>query len=150
LTVRRAKARRGHRLLKWAGGGLLVALAVLVGVLLVLVHRAEPLLRARIVQGLSNHFHARVELDEFHLTLRDGLWADGKGLRIWPPVQVAGVAVPGSGAPVAPLIRLAEFRFHAPLDYKSGQAIRISVVQLKGLEVDVPPRPHFEHNVQAV
>ena len=65
---------------------------------LVLAHRAEPMLRARIVAGLEEHFHARVELDSFHLSLRGGLWAEGKGLRIWPPAQVAGVAVPGSAA----------------------------------------------------
>ena len=69
---------------------------MLTGVVLVLAHRAEPLLRARIVQGLQDHFHARVELDSFHLTLRDGLWAEGKGLRIWPPAEVEGVEVPGS------------------------------------------------------
>ena len=136
---------RRHRWLKWIGGGLLVAFAVLTGVVLMLAHRAEPIMRAYIVQGLQDHFHARVELDSFHLTLRNGLWAEGKGLRIWPPAEVEGVSVPGSAGPPTPLIRLAEFRFHAPLDYKSGQAIRISVVQLKGLEVDMPPRPHFEH-----
>ncbi|MGC1462487.1 MAG: hypothetical protein WA802_09820 [Terracidiphilus sp.] len=116
--------------------------------LLVLAHRAEPMLRARIIEGLENRFHARVELDSFHLTLRDGLRAEGKGLRIWPPVEVEGVNMPGVAAPGsgAPLIQLAEFRFRAPLHYKPGQAIRISAVQLKGLEVDVPPRSHFEHS----
>ncbi len=77
LTEKRASFWRRHRLLVWIGGGLLVALAVLAGVVLVLAHKAEPLLRARIVQGLSEHIHARVELDEFHLTLREGLWAEG-------------------------------------------------------------------------
>ena len=129
----------------WICSGIVSAVAVLTGIVLILAHRAEPLLRARIVQGLESHFHARVELDSFHLTLRDGLWAEGKGLRIWPPAQVEGVTLPGTAAGIAPLIRLAEFRFHAPLDYRPGQAIRISTVQLKGLEVDVPPRSHFEH-----
>lgn len=136
---------RRHRWLKWVGGGLLVVFAALTGAVLTLAHRAEPIVRAYIVQGLQDHFHARVELDSFHLTLRNGLWAEGNGLRIWPPAEVEGVRVPGSAGPPTPLIRLDEFRFHAPLDYKSGQAIRISVVQLKGLDVDMPPRPHFEH-----
>ena len=127
---------RRHRWLKWICGGPVVALAALTGVVLVLAHRAEPLLRARIVHGLENHFHARVELDSLHLALRDGLWAEGKGLRIWPPAQVVGVTVPGTAAGIAPLIRLDEFRFHAPLHYRPGQAIRISTVLLKGLEVD--------------
>lgn len=132
-------------MLAWAGGMLLFGLATLGGVVLVLAHRAEPMLRARIVQGLTNHFHARVELDSFHVTLREGLWAEGKGLRIWPPASIAGVQVPGSTAPVMPLIQLSEFRFHTPLRYKPGVPIRISVVQLKGLDVDVPQRPHFVH-----
>ena len=150
LTAKRTGFWRSHRWLMWTGCGLLVTLGALTGALLVLAHRAEPLLRARIIEGLENHFHARVELDSFHLTLRDGMWADGKGLRIWPPgdaggVNVAGSAAHGSGGP---LIRLAEFRFHAPLHYKPGEAIRVSVVQLKGLDVDVPPRSHFEHGAK--
>jgi hypothetical protein len=137
---------RRHRWLTWTGGFLLAVLAAMAGAVLVLAHRAEPMMRARIVQELEEHFHARVELDSFHLSLRGGLWVEGEGLRIWPPAQVAGVAVPGSAAsPVGPLIRLAEFRFHAPFDYKLRQAIHISVVQLKGLDVDLPPRSHFEH-----
>jgi hypothetical protein len=148
LTASGSRTHSGHRLLIWVGGVLLVTLAVLAGVVVVLAHRAEPLMRARIVHGLEYRFHARVELDNFHLTLRDGLWAEGKGLRIWPPADVIGVAVPGSAAPHAPLIRLAEFRFHAPISYKPGEAIHISVVQLMGLEVDVPPRPHFEHRAE--
>ncbi len=79
----------------WLGGGLLAALAVLTGIVMMMAHRVEPMLRAYIVQGLEDHFHARVELESFHITLRNGLWAEGKGLRIWPPAEVAGVAVPG-------------------------------------------------------
>jgi hypothetical protein len=83
---------RRNRWLKWVAGGLLAAvgggLAVVVSMLL---HRAEPFLRARIVAELQDRFHARVELDSFHISLVDGLWAEGKGLRIWPPAQVEGV-----------------------------------------------------------
>jgi hypothetical protein len=100
-------------------------------------------LRARIVEGLATRFHARVELDSFHLSLVNGLWAEGKGLRIWPPARVEGVAVPARQG--EPLIRLAEFRFHAPLSYAPGKPIHISVVELKGLSVHLPPKSHFEH-----
>ena len=61
---------------------LLVALAVVASVLL---RHAEPYVRARIVNTLRDRFHARVELDSFHVSLINGLWAEGKGLRIWPP-----------------------------------------------------------------
>jgi hypothetical protein len=127
---------------KWLAGGLLAALAVAAVVVDIGLRRAEPFLRARLVEELEDHFHARVELDSFHVSLVKGLWAEGKGLRIWPPARVAGVGVPAGGDP---LIRLDEFRFHAPLRYAPGKPIHISVVELKGLKVDLPPRSHFEH-----
>ncbi len=107
---------RRHRWVKWVAGGLLAALA-LAAAMGVALHRAEPFLRARIVEELEDRFHARVELDSFHISLVKGLWAEGKGLRIWPPARVEGVTVPaGQGEP---LIRLDEFRFHVPLRYRS-------------------------------
>jgi hypothetical protein len=139
---------RRHKWVKWVVGGLLVALAAAAVVVGVALHKAEPFLRARIVEGLADRFHARVELDSFHLSLVNGLWAEGKGLRIWPPARVEGVAVPAGpdGAKqVEPLIRLAEFRFHAPFVYAPGKPIHISVVELKGLSVHLPPKSHFEH-----
>jgi hypothetical protein len=122
---------------------LLLAAAAVAWTVAVLLHRAEPFLRARIVEGLQDHFHARVELDSFHVSLTNGLWAEGKGLRIWPPAQVEGVTVPGIAAAGEPLIRLEEFRFHAPWHYAPGKPFHISVVELKGLEVHLPPRSHF-------
>jgi hypothetical protein len=148
VMARRARKRRKHRWLKWAAGLLLLALVGLGVAILIALHRVEPMLRAAIVEKLEEHFRARVELDSFHVSLVNGLWAEGKGLRIWPPAQVAGVTVPGTSGvagATAPLIRLAEFRFHSPLRYTPGEPIRISVVELKGLDVDVPPKPHFTH-----
>ncbi len=79
----------------------------------------------------------------FNVSLVNGLWAEGKGLRIWPPEGVSGGTTASSGE-ACPMIRVEEFRFHAPLIYRPGKPIRISVVQLKGLKVDLPPRSHFE------
>jgi hypothetical protein len=159
LAKSRTSFWRMHGWLKWAVGGLLAAAALLAGIVTVAAHRAEPFLRARIVEGLRERFHARVELDSFHVSLDNGLdgrwgvWAEGKGLRIWPPAQVAGVSVPAGtsqpNTPEAPLIRLKVFRFHAPLRYEPGKPIRVSVVKLTGLDVDLPPRSHFLHNSTA-
>lgn len=135
---------RRHRWLQWCAGAVLLFLIALGVVISIVLHRAEPFLRALIVEHLQDHFHARVELDSFHVSLINGLWAEGKGLRIWPPARVAGLEA-NSGIPPKPLIDLAEFRFHAPLHYKRGQPIRIYRVELRGLRIDVPPRPHFTH-----
>src|SRR5208282_3208749 len=87
---------------------------------------------------------AHVELESFHVSMTNGIWAEGKGLRIWPPATVAGVFLGTHDAGDAkPIIRLDDFRFHAPLHYKPGEPIRIAVVQLTGLDVDVPSKPHL-------
>jgi hypothetical protein len=122
-------------------------MAVAAVVVSALLHRAEPFLRARIVAELQERFHARVELDSFHVSLMNGLWAEGKGLRIWPPAQVQGVTVPGpeTTGSAQPLIRLDEFRFHAPLRYQPGKPFHIALVEMRGLDVRMPPKSHFAH-----
>jgi hypothetical protein len=151
MTVDSNKANSGfwrrHRRLKLALGIFAGAFAVIVVALVILARRAEPIMRAQIVQALEDHFHAHVELDSFHISVREGLWADGKGLRIWQPVETEGKTESADEEPPAigkPLIQIQEFRFHAPLKYDSGKPIRISTVQLKGLIIDVPPRHKFK------
>jgi hypothetical protein len=130
----------------------LAALAALAVTLGVLAHRVEPYLHARIIAALEARFHARVELDSFHLGLRVGqhgewgVWAQGRGLRIWPPEQVANAGMPVAAQPGVPLIRLDEFSFHAPLRYRRGAPIHIPQVLLTGLDVRLPRRPHLQHS----
>ena len=134
---------RRHRWLKWlAAGAFVVLLAVLITGNIAL-HHAEPFLRARIVDVLHDRFHARVELDSFHVTLVDGLHAEGRGLRIWPPAQVHGINVAPSEDQTVPLIRLDDFRFRAPLHFELGKPFYISSVELKGLDIHIPPKSHF-------
>lgn len=133
-----------HRWLKWTLSLALAAFIVLAVVVTVAMHRAEPVLRAYIVQALEEHFHSRVELDSFHVSVASGLRAEGRGLRIWPPAEVHGITVPAPN-PDQPLISLDEFRFHAPLRFSPGKPIHISVVQLKGLAIAIPPKSRFSH-----
>jgi len=148
MTAKReGKQHKRGAWLKWAAGAVLLVFVLLGVAISIVIHRAEPMLRAAIVEKLEEHFHTRVELDSFHVSLVGGLWAEGKGLRIWSPADVAGMAVAGPNGTVVtkPLIRLDEFRFHAPLRFKPGEPIRIAVVHLNGLDIDVPPKPHFSH-----
>jgi hypothetical protein len=140
----RAPFWRRHPGLKWTAIVLLAVFAVLIAAVSVALHRAEPLLRAEIVSKLEQQFHSRVELDSFHMSLAGGLRAEGKGLRIWPPAEVNGVTVPAASSG-KPLISLDDFRFRAPLHYSPDEPIHISVVQLKGLTVDMPPKSRFTH-----
>lgn len=137
----RTAKKRKYGWIWWVAGAVLVILIAL-GILVTrAIRRVEPLLRAAIVEKLEDHFHAHVELDSFHVALRSGVWAEGKGLRIWPPENATDES---GAAPTKPLIRLADFRFHAPLHYKLGEPIRISVVQLTGLDIDIPAKPRLQ------
>jgi len=149
VTEIRTSFWRRNRWLTWFGTGLLLLLAALAVVVSIVLRRAEPFVRARIIQALQDRFHARVELDSFHMSLAHGMWAEGHGLRIWPPAQVEGVNVPPPQGPGDPLISLDEFRFHAPLHYSRGKPIHISVVELKGLDIHLPPRSRFHHETEA-
>jgi hypothetical protein len=142
-----------NRWLRWVAGGLLVGVLVLMGVVAMLARRAEPFLRARIIGGLQKRFHARVELDSFHISFGNGLrgqwgvWAEGRGLRIWPSdasEDALGEDERAQAEAVArdvPLIRLEEFSFHAPLRFARGKPLVISVVRMEGLNIDVPAKP---------
>jgi hypothetical protein len=150
LTATQGSFWRRHRWSWWLSSALIVALVLLAITVDVVAHRAEPFVRERIVRALSSRFHARVELESFHLSLGNGLrgewgvWAQGHGLRIWPPAQVEGVTVPLPQTGIQPLVQLGEFRFHAPLRFRSGDPIHINLLRLKGLEVHIPPRSHLQ------
>jgi hypothetical protein len=114
--------------------------------LAVIAHHLQPYLRARLITGLQERFHTRVELDRFQVALGNGfegewgIWATGRGLRMWPPHQMgADHPLPVASGSI-PLISLDEFRFHVPLRYPPGKNITISRVRLNGLKIDVPPR----------
>jgi hypothetical protein len=131
-----------HRGAEWLVGGVLLVLVVAVVAIEIVVHRTEPFLRARIVEALESNFHSHVELDRFHVSLVKGLSAEGGGLRIWAPSRAGGAA--DEAQATQPMIRLAEFRFHAPLRWNPGKPIHISVIELKGLHIDLPPRSRFQ------
>ncbi len=50
----------------------------------VLVHRAAPIVRARVIHTLSTRFDSRVDLPELDISVWKGLEATGKGLKLYP------------------------------------------------------------------
>ena len=142
-------AGHGKRKRRWLVWTAAIAAMVVAGItitLAVLAHHVEPFLRAVLIQGLQNRFQTRVELDDFHVRLGNGLhgewgvWATGKGLRIWPPRKGGGDHPLEVAVQSIPLIELQEFRFHAPVSYKTDKPIRISMVRLTNLQIHIPPR----------
>lgn len=137
---------RRNRWIWWVSGAAFVFLAVAAILLTIVARRFEPYVRARIVEGLEQRFHARVELADFHIHVQHGqeaqwgLWARGRGLRIWPPHRAGGDPALDTALQSKPLIDLGEFSFHVPLRYEMTQHLRIAEVRLKNLVIQVPPR----------
>lgn len=151
MEERRSGFWRRHRLLMWSlvtTGGVLAAVGI---TLAVLARHLEPFLRAQIVAELEERFHTRVELDHFHVQVREGqeamwgIWAEGRGLRIWPPQVKRGNMALETAINSVPLIELDEFSFHVPLKYRETQALRIPEIRLSGLKIVVPPKPERDN-----
>jgi hypothetical protein len=140
---------RRHQWIWWVAGAALLFLAATATVLTIVARRFEPYVRARIVEGLEQRFHTHVELADFHIHVQHGqeaqwgLWARGRGLRIWPPHREGGDPAVETALQAKPLIDLGEFSFHVPLRYEMTQHLRIAEVRLKNLE-RWPPSPSNE------
>src|SRR5580692_11997185 len=120
---------------KWIG---IVALIFLVGAVVavrLVISRAEPILRTRVIDTLSNRFHGKVELATFHVSLVDGIKVSGGGLKIF------GTTDPNPYEPgVQPLIGVQEFRFQTGLRTLFRSPMHVGTVYLKGLELEIPPK----------
>src|SRR6202050_3188570 len=129
-----AKTKREPRW-RWIFGSALLAAAILGAVGAILVSRAEPILRERIIETLSARFHTKVELDRFHVSLVRGLQVSGEGLRLF------GVTDPNIHEPgIQPVISVAEFRFRTGLMDLFRSPMHVNTVYMKGLALNLPPR----------
>ncbi len=129
------EAQRRSRKWRWIVGILLVlAAAAVVGVRIV-IKRAQPILRARVIETLSARFKSRVELADLHVWVADGLHVDGKGL------QVYGTSDPNPWQPgVQPLLEVGEFRFQTSLRSLFRDPMHVDTVYATGMIVNIPPR----------
>jgi hypothetical protein len=119
----------------WIGAVLLFIAIVVAASIIFAVRRAEPILRARIVQTLSARFHGRVELAALHVSVRAGLQVSGEGLKIF------GAEDPNPYEPgVQPLISTQEFRFTSDIPSLLHTPMKINRVYLRGLELNIPPK----------
>jgi hypothetical protein len=50
----------------------------------ILLHRAAPILRSRVINTLSTRFDSRVELPELDISVWNGVEVTGKGLKLYP------------------------------------------------------------------
>jgi hypothetical protein len=113
---------------------LLIAVVVLGVIGEVMVRRAGPILKGRVIETLSTRFNSRVELDGFNVSLVKGFEVSGNGLRIFPQDEVVA-----AGA-TEPLIALGSFSFHANLAGLFVKPMHVGTVHVTGMSIHIPPR----------
>jgi hypothetical protein len=133
--------RRLRHILIWVS----FILAVLVIAALVagdiLLHRATPILKAKVVETLSTRFDSRVQLAQFQVSLIKGFQVSGSGLKLYPNHLQTD----------APLIAVDHFSFRV-LGWRQllGTPVRVHHVQVNGLFIHMPPKdqrsnmPHLQ------
>jgi AsmA-like C-terminal region len=120
---------------KWIGVGVLLFVACVAGAVRLVMARAEPILRGRVIDTLSNRFHSKVELASFHVSVVNGIEVSGNGLKIF------GATDPNPYEPgVQALIGVQEFRFQTSLPSLFRSPMHVGTVYVKGLELNIPPR----------
>src|SRR5208283_2547134 len=126
---------------RWIGG-IALLLIVAITILCIVVYRAEPMLRAAVIETLSTRFKNKVELDAFHVSPLKGLQVSGAGLRIFGETDPNNYE-PGVQPIVnQPIIKVAEFRFHMGIRDLFRSPMHVDTVYVKGLQLNLPPREH--------
>jgi AsmA-like C-terminal region len=125
----------GRALWLWTGVFLLTFLAIAGALIQLVMARAEPILRTRVVETLSNRFHSKVDLASFRVSVVHGVQVSGGGLKIF------GTTDPNPYEPgVQALIGVREFRFQTTLRSLFRSPMHVDTVYVKGLEINIPPK----------
>jgi hypothetical protein len=111
-----------------------IAAVVLLVVGEVMLKRAEPILKGRLIETLSTRFNSRVELDDLQVSLIKGLAVSGKGLRIFLPDDVVAAGAKD------PLFAVRQFEFHAGLIGLFLKPTHVRTVYVHGLVINIPPK----------
>ena len=123
-----------HNRWRWFLWITLIAVVVLLVVGEIMLRRAAPILKGRVIETLSARFNSRVELDDLQVSLVKGLAVSGKGLRIFAPDDVVA-----AGAK-APIIAVQEFDFHAGLMGLFLKPTHVRAAHVQGLAIHIPPK----------
>ena len=119
---------------RWIAWAASVTAILLLLVAAILIKRAEPILKGRVIETLGARFGSKVELDDLQVSITPGLSAQGRGLRIFPPDDVMA-----AGAK-QPLIAVRTFDFRASISGLFLKPMHVGTVYVHGLDIQIPPR----------
>ena len=128
----KSPSRRGRRgrVLIWIAGCLVVVLIGLGIAAQIAMDRAEPILRARVIETLSTRYDSRIELDHFHVSVVRGFEAEGNGLRLYPRRFLATEPLIRSQSSAS--VCRGQACFHSPM--------HVGQVTVEGMTINIPPK----------
>lgn len=130
-TRQNRRKHKGWRLAGWVTFGALIVLLVVGEVML---KRADPIIKGRVIETLSTRFNSRVQLDELDVSLIRGLAVSGRGLRIFAPDDVVAAGAKD------PVIAVRQFEFHSSLIGLFLKPTHVGTAHVQGLEIKIPPK----------
>jgi AsmA-like C-terminal region len=123
-------ARGEHKGWVWLAMIILAIAVLAAGTFELLLHRAEPILRGRILQSLSARFHSRVEMSGFDVSLLRGFEVSGTDLAIYPYNITS----------TTPTIAVHHFSFRTGYASLVRSPLHIAHVEVEGLRIHLPPK----------
>lgn len=97
----------------------------------ILLHRAGPMLKAKVIETLSARYDSRVELDKFQVSMVKGFEVSGTGLRLYPNHLDM----------TDPMLEANSFSFHTVHWQQLFRSpIFVNRVQVHGLTIRIPPK----------
>ncbi len=127
----------GTKARRWKVIGVIACITLASAAVIVreVINRAQPILKKRVIETLSNRFQGRVELATLDVSVFHGLEVSGSGLKIF------GATDPNPHAPgVQPLISLERFHFHTGIRNLFRPTAHVETVYVEGMELNVPPK----------
>jgi len=112
------------------GVGVLAPIVLVAATFEILLSRAAPILRARLLQSLSARFHSRVELGAFDVSLLRGFQVSGEDLAIYP-YNVASTT---------PTFSVRHFAFRTGYASLLRSPLHIGHVEVDGMRINLPSK----------
>lgn len=119
-----------YRILAWTAFVIFLLVAAAFITVAVYFRRAEPILRARVLQTLSARYDSRVELASFEVSVFKGFEVTGAGLKVYP----------NQLAVTQPLFAVEKFSFRTNWRSLFQTPMHIGRVYVRGLSINLPPK----------
>lgn len=124
-----------HRRWLWIVAIFVVLLVACVLAVRRVITRAQPILRARVMETLAARFKTKVELEDLDVSAIHGLEVSGKGLKIFGPIDT-NPSEPG----IQPLVSVVEFHFHIGWLGLFHTPMHLDTAHVIGLTLNIPPK----------